>query len=120
MGWFSDIIKEYPAFLAETQRLGQLDAENIKRKKDNAALQTKRIAVQTRGRFTEFEGVLWTHHNGDVDTIVYCPSCEFAMAVFPPRSNEKVVCSKCSFVAPFQPQEIEKLARSLEAKLSST
>ncbi|MFT4560574.1 MAG: hypothetical protein ACI9BW_000308 [Gammaproteobacteria bacterium] len=113
MGWLSDILKEYPALSVETERLQSLEAKNGKLKMDNAAFQNGASAERKRQRFTMFKGVLWTEHNGLVDRTIYCPSCKSAMAVFPSKSNEKIVCPKCNFIAPFQSNEIEKLARIL-------
>jgi hypothetical protein len=119
MGWFSDILKEYPALAGEIERLRLMEAENKKRQRENAALRNERKAEQKPEQFREFKGALWRERNGTVDTIAYCPSCEFAMTVFPPGSNEMIVCSKCNFIAPFQPGEIETLARAVETELLS-
>ena len=116
MGWFSDILREYPAFLNETERLAALDAENQKRKKGNAKRQSGRGAEQKPQQFMEFEGALWRERDGRIDTTIYCTCCKKVMVVIGRGTNESVVCSECNYVAPFQPAEIEKLARLLESK----
>ena len=115
MGWFSDILREYPEFLIETERLAVLDAENIKRKKEHTKRQIEGITNPKSPQFIAFKEVLWRQQNGKIDTIIYCASCELAMAL-PSSPNEKLVCSKCNFIAPFRPEEIERLAQSLETK----
>ncbi|MFT4582211.1 MAG: hypothetical protein ACI915_000040 [Gammaproteobacteria bacterium] len=119
MGWLSDLLKEYPALSVETERLALMEAENKKQKMEDGALQNERHAEQKRQRFREFKGVLWTEHNGKIDPTVYCPYCEFAMAVILSGTSEMIVCSKCNFIASFQAKEIENLTRSLETELRS-
>ena len=48
MGWLSDLLKEYPALSVETERLALMEAENKKRKTENAVLQNERDAKQKR------------------------------------------------------------------------
>ena len=119
MGWFSDIVRAYPEFVQETERLAALDAENIKRKKENSASRTERLAELNQQQFVAFNGMLWMQRDGKVDAAAYCPSCKIVLAVGPHDSNENIVCSRCDFIAPFQLDEIEKFARSLEAELDS-
>ena len=119
MGWFSDIAKEYPEFLIETERLALLDAENIKRNKENSRRLIKSDLEPKLPRLIKFKEVLWALRDGKIDTTAYCPSCELAIETLPSSSNEKLACSTCNFVAPFRPGDIEKLVRSLESRIAS-
>lgn len=65
-------------------------------------------------QFVEMSGVLWKKNNiGVYESIIYCPSCQLAMSVFPPGSNEMIVCSKCHFIAPFRPNELKDKTNEL-------
>jgi len=126
MGWLSDLLKEYPALSVAKERLALIEdrlkiveAENEQLKAENVELKSKLGANDNRSKFIEFKGVLWTQVDGKVDTITYCPTCELAMSAFPPGSNEMVICSKCNFIAPFRPDQVDEMAKALESELLS-
>ena len=120
MGWYSDLLKAYPALADEVERIRLLDEENRKRIRERAARRVECNGNMKCGQFTEFKGVFWTEHDGMIDTAVYCPACEIAMEVISSEANEKLVCARCDYTAPFAPIEIDTLARSLESKRRSS
>ncbi len=68
----------------------------------------------SNSELVEAHGVLWRRIPEGVERIAYCPSCRLAMSVFPPGSNEMILCSKCKFVAPFRPEELIGNAKSVQ------
>ena len=133
MGWLADLLKDYPALSVVKERLAlveerlrQAEAENKRLKAENTDLRSEcaglktRVAVATKARqFLEYKGVLWKELDGVVDSISYCPECKLAMSVFPPGSDEMLVCSKCNFTAPFPPSQVSVKAKELEIDLLS-
>ena len=131
MSWLTDLLKEYPALSVARERLALLeerlnDAErqNEKLRRELEKIQMERDfllenakEVEKSSRFFEHKGVCWQIYEGEVEPFPYCPDCHLAMHAFPPGSDEMLVCSKCDFVAPFAPSEIEKVAKSLEVRL---
>ena len=111
MGWYSDILKAYPALAGEIERLRLIDEENRKRIRARATLRVECNENKKCGRFIEFKGVFWMERDGVIDTSVYCPACEIAMEVLSCETGEKVACPKCDYTASFAPTEIDSLAR---------
>jgi hypothetical protein len=120
MGKITDWLKEAPTLavaherlaLAET-KLADLEKENEKLRKENLAL-FARLQESPQRAYTEAHGVLWKRTaSGGHEALAYCPTCKLALATFPPGSNEMLVCSKCDWQAPFRPNEIKGLLKSL-------
>lgn len=131
MGWLADLLKEYPALSVARERLAlfeerldEAERQNEKLRRELETVQSERDALlenvkktQKSERFMEHQGVCWQINEGEVDPLAYCPECHLAMHEFPPNSNETLACSKCNFVAPFAPSEINNVAKSLEVRL---
>ena len=133
MSWLTDILKEYPALAVARERLALIEErlqvaeqqnERLTRELQETRAERDALKLQINKRnqslrLLQHRGVCWEVCEGEVEALPYCPECHLAMHEFPPRSDETLVCSKCSYVAPFLPSEIEKVAKSLEARLLS-
>jgi len=95
MGWLNDLLKEYPALSVAKERL----------------------ALIKESQFTEFKGVLWKKLGDYIDSLAYCPECKLAMSAFLPGDDDMLVCSKCNFMAPFKPSQVEAMVKQLETEL---
>lgn len=131
MSWLTDLLKDYPALTVAHERLA-LIAERLseaERKNEALAAEIDKVtaerdallanaeAAEKSSRFLNYRGVCWQIDEGEVERIAYCPECHLAMFVFPPGIDEMLNCSKCKFVAPFPPSQIEAVAKSLEIRL---
>ena len=133
MGWLSDLLKDYPALSVARERLAlvadhlklaedenkKLKAEIVELKTECSELRKKVTALEKENPFFEFKGVLWKQFDGSIDPLPYCPACKLAMSAFPPASDENLICSVCSFTAPFPPSQIDAVAKRLEIELLS-
>jgi hypothetical protein len=123
MGWFTDLLKQYPALEVARERLALADEkyeslgrENETLKLDNARLRRELEALRSsipRTEFVESRGVLFKRKpDGTFGPDAYCPDCErvlstFEESVFPPS------CSRCRFQAPFFKCDIQAIIAEL-------
>lgn len=131
MGWLGDLLKEYPALSVARERLALIadrlkiaEEENKKLKAEIAELKAECLELRKNttaqekvNQFLEFKGAVWKQFDGSVDPLPYCPACKLALSVFPPNSDDNLLCSVCGFTAPFPPSQIKAVAKQLETAL---
>jgi len=131
MSWLSDLLKDYPSLSVAKERLkllqdkmqlleeenAKLKAENDALKKSNTDLQKQVIKNKAEENFIEDSGVLFKKkQDGNFEKYAYCPKCRQAMAEFPPRGGDMLVCAACTFTAPFHPKELNGIRNRVMQK----
>ena len=128
MDWLDDILREHPEAAAAKERLkywqdryNVLEKENeslrrevdrLKRENDEMKSQIERH-LKTSG-FVEEEGVLWKKKvDGEYEKNPYCPICRVVMTPSPPMLPTLLSCIRCSFTAPFRPDDLKKIISKL-------
>lgn len=126
MGWLSDLFQGLPVNAVLRERLAlaegkvkdiEIAAEKLKDEiktltQENQKLKKQVGQATSKSKFVELRGVYW---KADLDGsyLPYCPTCETALAEFPPGAGDSLRCRKCKFKAPFHPQEVSALVEKL-------
>jgi hypothetical protein len=128
MNWLDDILKEFPAIAVAKERLeywqkrydeferenAVLRGENDRLKRENAEMHGQIEGQLHTAGFIEAEGVLWRRKpNGEYEKNPYCPICKLAMTPSPPMLPTLLSCIRCSFAAPFRPDNLQKIISTL-------
>ena len=124
MGWLLDLMKDIPITPILKERLAlaedkirALEEENRKLRDEkkkllniNKALQGKVKEQNAESSFIEDSGVLFKiKDDGNFEKYAYCPICKQAMSMFPPGSNEMLICARCTYTAPFRPNKLSSI-----------
>ena len=86
----------------------------------NAAVRRLEIRLgemKQGGEFVESHGVLWQRSaGGHIEPLAYCPDCRLVMTPLPSGYPEYLVCTNCTFRAPFLPDEIPYIMGKLRGQ----
>ena len=125
MGWFSDLLKEYPALEVARERIALLEAKFANLETENATLREEVASLQRENKtlkrqlptedFVEARGALFNcRPDGSFEPIAYCPDCKRALAPFPMPGTFGPICSKCHYRAPFKENDIPEILKELQ------
>jgi len=128
MEWLDEILRDYPETAAAKDRLkywqdryNTIEKENEKLRQEVDRLRRENIDLQNQierqlktAGFIESEGVLWKRKpNGTYERNPYCPICKVVMTPSPPMLPTVISCIKCSFTAPFIPDNLNEIISEL-------
>ena len=129
MNWLDEILRDFPDAddsLKERLRYWQdryndleKDNETLKHDNDRLTRENAELHGQIDGQlkttgFVESEGVLWKKKaDGRYERNPYCPICKLVMAPSPPMLPVYISCIKCSFNAPFKPDNVDRIISEL-------
>ncbi len=128
MNWLDDLLKEFPEISKAKKRLqywqdrySDLEKENRSLRDENGEFERKikglKEQLEAGGGMTGFveaEGVLWKKKPaGGYENHPYCPRCKLPMSPSPPMLPVFISCLKCSFNAPFVPDNLKRIISEL-------
>lgn len=128
MNWLDEILREFPAIAVAKERLeywqkryDALEQENISLKQENERLKRENADMRSQiegqlktAGFVQAEGVLWRRKpSGEYEKNPYCPVCKLAMTPSPPMLPTILSCIRCSFTAPFRPDDLPEIIAGL-------
>jgi hypothetical protein len=129
MGWFTDLLKEYPALEVARERIAlaeakfaNLETENVRLQEEVAGLRRENESLKSRmpvEGFIEARGALFKRRvDGSFEPDAYCPACKSALAPFPIPGAFGPSCSRCRYRAPFKSSEIPQIIKELQSSYS--
>jgi hypothetical protein len=129
MGWFSDLLKEYPALEVAKERIAlletkftTLETENAKLRDEVANLRRENEAIKRQlpsEDFVEARGVLFKRKaDGSFEPDAYCPNCKRALAL-PRVLAVAPTCSLCHYQASFRARDLWGIVNELRASQTS-
>ena len=129
MNWLDEIVRDFPDIPQDMkerlnywqERYSEIEKENerLKHENDDMRRENTNMKSQIEGQlstsgYTEYEGVLWKRKsNGQYEQNPYCPICKVVMTPSPPMLPTLLSCIKCSFSAPFRPDDLKKIVAEL-------
>ena len=124
MNWVDELLREYPPFegareklaaieargSAVEKRIGELQEENQKLRRDIAALQSQARESAAQPGFVDASGVLWKGKaGGGFEAVPYCPTCKSPLS----DVSGSLLCLKCNWQAPLKSFEVPKVYHDL-------
>ena len=128
MDWLTDLLEEYPQLSAAKEQLSDVarrlkSAEGEVKKLRDEVTRLRSALAEAGGnkklKFVEHTGVLWKRIGDAVEAVAYCPTCQLPLEVFPPGSNQLLICIRCKFTASFKPYEINSVVKAVNEQMSS-
>lgn len=130
MGILFDLLKDLPVSAALAERIKIIEAETLRIREENMALQEEKADLLKKNvhleqelselkapenKFVEYSGVKFREISpGKYNkTIPYCPDCRKAMFINRNMSRATHECSLCGFRAPFTARQLAFVTKTL-------
>jgi FtsZ-binding cell division protein ZapB len=118
-------LKERCAELIRTNRKLREEIETLKKRASSVQEAAQKdwwkgrpAAETTTPALVEKHGVLWQPSaDGRIEPICYCPKCRLVMTPLPSGYPTEIMCTRCRFKAPFRPEQLPELVRTIAAEM---